>query len=247
MTRSISIIIPAYNEEGNLEGAVKDVVSAIETANVKNYEILIFNDCSADKTGEVADGLAKENKSIRAIHNSKNMGLGYNYRKGIKLAKNEYVIMVPGDNEVEGKSIGNLFNQVGEADLIISYTANSEIRPRIRQIISKAFVKLMNFLFGLKLRYYNGICLIRKDLLQKVEMTTFGFAYMAEILTKLIKAGHSFVEVPMYIRPRAYGKVSVFRLKSIIGVLGAIFLLFLRVHFKERSKYNKYKKNEQIK
>ena len=185
--KSISIIIPAFNEEGNLECAVKDVISAILAANVENYEILIFNDFSADKTGEVADRLATGNKHIRVIHNPKNMGLGYNYRKGIELAKNEYVVMVPGDNEVEGKSIGNLFSQVGKADLIISYAANSEIRPRIRQIISKAFVKLMNFLFGLKLRYYNGICLIRKDLLQKVEMTTFGFAYMAEIIIYLVK------------------------------------------------------------
>ncbi len=240
MAKSISVIIPAFNEEGNLENAVKDVVSAAEAAEVENYEILIFNDFSADKTGEVADGLAKENQHIKVIHNPKNMGLGYNYRKGIELAKNEYVIMVPGDNEVEGKSIGNLFAQVGKADIVISYTANPEIRPKTRQIISRSFVGLMNFLFGLKLRYYNGISLIRKDLLQKVEMTTFGFAYMAEILTKLIKAGHSFVEVPMYIRLRAYGKVSVFRLKSIIGVLRAIFSLFLRVHFKERKKYKKH-------
>lgn len=244
MTRSISVIIPAFNEEGNLENTVKDVVSAIETANIENYEILIFNDFSGDRTGEVAERLAIESKRIRVIHNPKNMGLGYNYQKGIELAKNDYVIMVPGDNEVEGKSVGNLFSQVGKADIIISYTANPETRPKTRQIISKSFVKLMNFLFGLKLRYYNGICLIRKDLLQKVEMTTFGFAYMAEILTKLIKSGHSFVEVPMYIRPRAYGRVSVFRLKSITGVIRTILLLFSEVYFKKKDKYRKNEKNK---
>lgn len=241
MNKSVSIIIPAFNEEGNLEGAVKDVVVAVNSANIQDYEILIFNDCSADKTGAVADELAKKNKKIRVIHNPKNMGMGYNYRKGAELAKNEYVVMVPGDNEVEGKSIGNLFSQVSEADLIISYTANPEIRPYLRQVISRTYTKLMNFLFGLNLRYYNGICLIRKDLLKQVEMTTFGFAYMAEILTKLIKAGRSFVEVPMLIRPRAYGEVSVFRLKSIIGVARAILSLFWKVQFKERKKYSQYK------
>lgn len=241
--KSLSIIIPAYNEETNLESAVKDMVMAVNLAKdvIKDYEILIFNDCSTDKTGEIADRLAKENKNIRVIHNPKNRGLGYNYRKGTELAKNKFIIMVPGDNEIKTDSVRGMFKLFGRADIIISYIGNPEIRPLSRQLISKAFVKLMNFLFGLRLKYYNGVCLIRKDLLRKVRMTTHGFAYMAEILVGLIRSGSSFIEIPFYLQPRKYGKSAAFRLKNVMSVAKTIIQLFWEVYFKEREKYSKYR------
>ncbi len=52
----------------------------------KDYKILIFDDCSSDKTGEIAEDLARKHQKIKVIHNKRNMGLGYNFRQGVKLA-----------------------------------------------------------------------------------------------------------------------------------------------------------------
>ena len=73
--KSISIIIPAYNEEKNLADAVKTINAAVKSV-FKDYELLILDDGSSDGTGVIADNLAKKNAKIRVIHFSRNRGFG---------------------------------------------------------------------------------------------------------------------------------------------------------------------------
>lgn len=247
MTKSISIIIPAYNEESFLEDTVKkDILWAINSLSepLEDYEILIFDDFSTDKTKEIADGLAKENQRIRVIHNPKNMGFGYNYVKGVELATKDYIILLTGDNEWKKEGIKEMFELAGRADMVISYINNYHVRPFYRQIISRAFTKLINIVFGLKLHYFNGPCILRSDLLRCASMTTFSFAFMAEILVQLIRMGHSYIEVPGSLYIRKLRGITAFRIKNIIGVIKTILSLFWRVYFKDRKKFNQYKKHE---
>ncbi len=236
---SISIIIPCLNEDGNLRGTVNCVKEALkESGRFSDYEMLIFNDFSIDNTGKLAEEIKKEEKGIRVIHNPKNMGFGYNYTEGVRLAKKDYIIMVPGDNEIPAEAIKKIFGKVGMADIVIPYTANPEVRPLSRRVISRLFVILINILFGMGIRYYNGTCVIKSALLKKVPLKTWGFAYMAAILVRLLKSGASFTEVGVDIRPRQTGKTKAFRLKNIVSVLSAILSLFWEVRVKERGRYN---------
>src|SRR5438105_1181088 len=96
-TRTVSVIIPALNEEDNIAAAVKTVQEAIGD-RFADYELLIFDDGSTDSTGQIADELAAQNSRIRVVHNQRNMGLGCNYTRGAELARMEYVAWFPGDN-----------------------------------------------------------------------------------------------------------------------------------------------------
>jgi hypothetical protein len=109
-------------------------------------------------------------------------------------------------------------------------------------VISKIFVILINTLFGIRLTYYNGTCVIKSSLLKKVPMTTWGFAYMAGILVRLIRQGASFSEVGVDIQPRDTGKSKAFRLKNVISVVSAIVRLFWEVRVKDRSRYQSAQK-----
>jgi len=236
---SISIIVPCYNEGKNISGTVASINKSMEEADIfSSSEILIFNDRSTDDTGSVAEELGKTNKNIRVIHNERNMGFGYNYTEGVRQAVKDYVLMVPGDNEIPSTAITAIFQSVGSADLIIPYTVNPEVRPLPRRIISQVFVVLFNTLFSLNIRYYNGPCVIKGELLKKVPMTTHGFAYMAAILVRLIKSGATFKEVPMKIQYRESGASKAFRPRNIISVLSAIVKLFWEVRVSQRSVYN---------
>ena len=95
MKLTISLIIPALNEEAGLEPTVNKVIQALGE-KFTDYEILIVNDGSQDKTGEIAERLAANNYHIRVFHNPKNLGLGYNYRRGVGLATKDYIGWVPG-------------------------------------------------------------------------------------------------------------------------------------------------------
>lgn len=235
---SISIIVPCYNEEGNLRDTIESIKDALTSCRrFSEHEILIYNDCSTDSTGPLADGIAKKEKGIKVIHNPKNMGFGYNYTDGVRRASKDYIMMVPGDNEIPAEAIERVMEKAGEADVIIPYTANPEVRPLSRRIISRAFVALINTLFGLNVTYYNGTCLILAKLLKKVPLKTWGFAYMAAILVRLLKSGASYTEVGVDIAQRSSGKTKAFALKNVVSVLKAILTLFWDVRVRERAKY----------
>lgn len=236
---SISIIVPCLNEEKNLPGAIDSIKKALsESGSFPDHEVLIFDDFSTDSPGAVAEEIKRRGKDIRVIHNKRNMGFGYNYTEGVRLAKKEFIIMIPGDDEIPSDAIKAVFSKAGLADIVIPYTANPQVRPLARRVISRAFSLGMNALFGLNLRYYNGTCLIRAELLKKTPMKTWGFAYMASILVRLIRAGASYTEAGVHIKPRDTGKTKAFRPKNIMSVLGAIAGLFWEVRVRERGRYN---------
>ncbi len=234
---TISVIVPALNEEPHLRATIENIYKALGT-RFSDYEIIIFNDASTDGTGRIAEELKKKDPHIKVIHNERNMGFGYNYVEGVRLARMEYVIMVPGDNEIPADAIKTILEQVGRADIIIPYTANPWIRPLSRRIISRAFVILINTLFGLNLRYYNGTCCHKTELIKNVKKTTWGFAYMAEILVRLLRQGASFIEVGVDITQRAAGKTKAFTVKNMVSVVKTIALLFWEVRVTERARYS---------
>ena len=234
--RTLSVIIPALNEEGNLAAAVGTVLDAIGN-RFADYELLIFDDGSTDCTGQIADDLAARHPRVRVIHNERNMGFGYNYIRGVELARKEYVVLFPGDNEIPGEAIRPILDAVGRADIVVPYISTPAVRTWSRRFISSSFVALVNLLFGLRIRYFNGPCVIRRALLQSIPLRTHGFAYMAAILVRLIRSGHSYIEVPMPLQPRKHGRSKAFRPKNILSVVRTLTGLFWEVRVKDRRKY----------
>ena len=237
MPLTLSVIIPALNEEGNLAAAVATVLDAIGT-RFHDYELLVFDDGSTDRTGTIADDLARSNTHIRVIHNPRNMGFGFNYTRGVQLARMEYVTMFPGDNEIPGAAIQTALAAVGQADIVVPYISTPGVRSLSRRVVSSVFVTLVNILFGLRLRYFNGPCVHRRALLLSVPMRTHGFAYMASILVRMIRSGCSYVEVPMPLQAREHGRTKAFRLKNIMSVISTVAALFWEVRVKDRHKYS---------
>jgi hypothetical protein len=149
----------------------------------------------------------------------------------------EYVAWFPGDNEVPGEALKAILDAVGSAEIVVPYISNPWVRPWSRRLVSALFVAAMNRLFGLQLRYYNGLCVFPRSLLLAVPLRSHGFAYMAAILIRLIRSGHSYTEVPMPTNVRQHGRTKAFRLKNVASVCGTVAGLFWEVHVRERHKY----------
>ena len=225
MTRSLSIIVPCYNEEGNVLSTLRDIEEAIAGV-IDDYEIIVVNDASRDRTGEVIESYAKSHPRVRCLHHERNLGLGATFYQGLDRATKEYVMSVFGDNEITKESLRYLFGEVGKADILIPYLTNHNIRPRHRQIISWVFGRIMNTLTRRNIRYYNGPAIHRRENLLKLPTRNAGFAYMAEILTYLLDRGVSYLEIPYQMRYRHYGATTAFRLRNCVSVamtLGSIF------------------------
>lgn len=240
-TLTVSIFIPAFNEEKNLADAVAGARKAVERIRPAGYEIIILDANSSDQTGAIADGIAAADSQVKVIHRTRFAGLGANYLEGIRRAGMEYFVMFPGDNENSWESMAECLELAGTADIIIPYTLNTEVRAWHRRIISGAFINLLNLLFGLRLRYYNGNTVYRTAMLREIEIRSRDFAYNAEILVKLIRSGCSYKEHGIRIRPT--GKTAIFSLKNAWGVVRTIARLYYEVNFKNRDRYQRFRRH----
>jgi dolichol-phosphate mannosyltransferase len=224
----VSFVVTALNEEGNIRAAVDSIRAAIAN-RLEDYEIILVNDGSTDRTGAVMDELAGTSDKIRVVHNSRNLGFGGAFKSGAAVARKDYVVRICGDNAVPAEGIGMVLDQIGRADLVIPYIANPEFRSWGRRMGSRGFTTIINSCFGLSVRYYNHCVVFPRHLLNRITIATNSFAYQAEAVVKLLKAGCSYVEVGINDLPRYEGKSTALKPKNVANVLRAIFSLLREV------------------
>ncbi|MFO0652403.1 MAG: glycosyltransferase family 2 protein [Polyangiales bacterium] len=230
---TLSVIVPALNEEANIADAVREATRALGN-RFEDYELLLFDDGSTDRTGAIMDDLAREDPHVRVFHHEKPRNLGGVYKHGIEVARFEYVIMVPGDNENPGSALQAPFDALGRADMVLPYPTNLHARPWVRRIGSVGYTAVVNLLFGGRARYYNGTVIHRLDNLRSITVRTDSFAYQTEILVKLLRRGKTFVEVGIEIEPRGGRRSQALRLKNLVAVFEALGDLWFDVHVRER-------------
>jgi len=227
---SLSICVTCLNEEKNLRATVDTIFKANEKFHY-DLDIIIFDDGSTDGTLKVAHQIAKESSKVRICSHNSPKGIGTVFVKGIILAKGSYFSLFPGDHQITKEYMVSLFQEIGKADLILSYPFNEEIRSFKRRMISKTFIKIYNLLFGLNLKYYNGPAFFRTELLNQIPFVTRFFSYHAEAVVKFIKSGFSYVEIGGLLKERDYGKSSALKFHSFLGVLLGTFTLFVDIKF----------------
>jgi glycosyltransferase involved in cell wall biosynthesis len=230
---AVTIFVPAYNEAANLGGAVHDVVSAAQVLD--DWEIIIVDDGSTDDTGRVADALGASVPKTRVVHNPRNLGLARGYRIALEQATMPHFTFVPGDREVSVESIRAILGAVGTADIVVPYHANAAARPWYRRVLTWASTRLMNLLFGLELRYYQGPCVYPTALARSLRTTTTGFFFLAEMLVQALRAGHSFVEVGLIHQERVHGRSKAVSLANIARALKTVIRLWWVVRVKPTS------------
>lgn len=225
---TLSVIVPALNEERHLGDAVAEVIQAIGD-RFADWEILVFDDGSSDATGRIADDLARVEPRILVTHNARPRNLGGVYKQGVEMARFEYVVMIPGDNENPASAMIPVFEAVGRAEIVLPYPENERARSPLRVLISKSYVALLNSLFSLDIPYYNGTVVHRVENARRFPIATNSFAYQSELLIQLLRAGTSYVAVPIRIAPRAGRRSKALRPENVAGVLSAIGRLFFQL------------------
>ncbi len=230
MNRSVTIIIPAYNEEGNIEGALESVVRAV-SGLTPDYEIIVVDDGSRDRTAFLTGEKAKRNPQIKIVSNGENKGYGFAFRRGVSLAEKAYVTVFPGDNDMSADSLRDLIQAAGRVDVVTTHVRPNHNRSRLRRFLSRTFVRLMNFLFGLDLKYYTGAFICQTHCLRSITIKSDSLAVLAECMVRLIKSGYSYTSIPFVHTGRKSERSKALRLKSIWAVIRMISVLAYDVHF----------------
>ena len=217
--RSLSIVIPAYNEAGNILGTLENVTSALAPLPI-DAEILVVDDGSSDGTGALVTANEARFPGTRLLVNERNLGFGATYRRGVQAAARDHIVMVHGDNAWGAATLRAFFGHTGDADIIVGYTRDMwRSRPLARTLISKTFTFLVNAINGRRLRYYNGLQIHRADVLKGLVIESTGYGFQAEVLVKALRLTRTFIEVPMDLMEREHGESKAFRLKNAIDVV----------------------------
>tara|TARA_B100001057_G_C22833081_1_gene944175 strand:- start:1466 stop:2164 length:699 start_codon:yes stop_codon:yes gene_type:complete len=224
----ISFIVPCLNEQDNILDTVKEIFNVLKSKLFSDYEIIIVDDGSTDKTSFLVKKLYK-NKKIILIKHKKNIGFGGAYKSGLKVSSGDYVIMVPGDNAHSSDEILKILELSGKADIIIPYTNSLGERNLPRFLLSKTFTFLINILFFLNVKYYNGLVLHKGNLIRNIEIDTNGFTYQVYALVTLLKKGATYFSVNVIVKERQSGKSSALKIKNIIEVFVSIVRLRLKL------------------
>jgi glycosyltransferase involved in cell wall biosynthesis len=227
--KNLTIVIPALNEEKDISFTVNEIIS-ISKEVLDKYEIILVDDFSQDKTGEIMDSFAKQYPEITVIHHDTNTGLGQTFREGIHKSKYDYLALIPGDNAYNTMALKRLFMSVDSADLIVSYRINQrESRPLSRVIISNIVRIFMSSLFRLPFKDISSVVIYPIAILRNLDLKLHsdGYMFQIETLVNLYRCGVNFRQEPVKINPEPNGQSKAIKLKTLIDMVGSISYLLL--------------------
>jgi glycosyltransferase involved in cell wall biosynthesis len=223
---SLSIIVPAYCEAGNILATLDNITRALSPLSLA-HEILVIDDGSTDGTAELVRSHAHEYANVRLLVNARNMGFGWTYRRGVDAATLDHIVMVHGDNAWGAETLHQFFAHTGDADIVIGYTREMwKARPWNRTVASKTFTLLVNVITGRRLKYYNGLQIHPARILKGLDIQSTGYGFQAEVLAKSLRLTRTYLEVPMELMERQQGESKAFKLKNAVDVVKTLSRLY---------------------
>jgi glycosyltransferase involved in cell wall biosynthesis len=200
----LSVVIPAYNEENNIENIIKIVVSALKKMNI---EIIIVDDGSTDRTADIVRKLSEKYGFIHLYQHEKNMGYADALKTGFNHCNGEFITFIDADLQNDPRDIPKLmiYGKQGYG-AVVGWRKNRKDKI-YRLLISKLYNDFIHLLFNINFPDINGKPkLFRSDVLKDIEIETKQWAVDLELVHKIKKMGYRVIQVPVEHSIRSGGK-----------------------------------------
>lgn len=233
---TLSVFFPAYNDEENIGKVVESAVEVLEEIGCV-HEVIIVHDGSPDRTGEVADELARRHPAVRVIHHEKNLGYGTALKTGFTSAKNEYVFYTDGDNQFDVREVKKFVALVsaGLSDLVVGFR-NRKQYTFYRKVVSFTYNLVLQVLFDLPYRDVDcAFKLVPKSLIDRIDISSVDAFIDAELLIKAQQLGYTVTEIGVVHRPREAG-VSGVKTDVILRTIREMVRFYLQVRAEDRER-----------
>ncbi len=221
-----SIDVMCYNEEGNLRAMVERTLAAMRKTGV-SFDVLIINDGSKDKSGEIADALAKENSEVRVLHHSPNKGIGAVLIAGYGQTSAHVGAILSADPQFAPEDMAAAMKALDGAD-VVNITRPQRNDPVRRKVISWIDRTLVRVLFGLRAADLHWVKLYRREVLEKITIVSRTPLVDTELLIKANRLGAKIVELSLPHYPRVAGVSTGGNLKLLLKT----FLELLKLRMK---------------
>jgi len=221
----ISFFFPACNEEETVETLTRKAIETLPTLT-DDWEVIIVNDGSTDRTGEIADRLAREIPRVRVVHHPVNAGYGRALRSGFAEARKDLVFYTDGDLQFDIAELALLVPMIREADIVSGYKLR-RADDAGRKVVSFVYNTLLKGLFGLRLTDVNcGFKLYRREIFDVIELKSTRGLIDAEVLLKAQAVGYTITQVGVHHFPRKHGS-SRYRAREIFLTIVQMFTLWV--------------------
>lgn len=203
----IAVALPAKDEEANLPRTVSRVVSQLRKVTT-DFEVVVVDDGSRDRTADVVRGLQREYPEVRLVQHPVNLGYGAAVWTGITSGQKEFVFFTDSDGQFDIAELERFIPFAGEYDLVIGYRAPRN-DPPMRLVNAFGWKIFVTLLFGYVARDIDcAFKLFRREVLDHVYVESRGAAFSAEFLVKARDHGFKIKELPVTHLPREAGKAT---------------------------------------
>jgi len=227
---SLSIVIPAYNEEESLEWVINNTLETLPKY-FDNFEIIVIDDGSTDKTGSIADKFAQEYKALKVIH-QKNGGYSRAMLTGIKSASKEFVAYMPADGQFLVEDMRHCFEVMQRNDMILGYRGGRSDYNFKRIVFSYGYLLLLSLLFNIKYMDVGWVIIWRTSKIKKIRLTSSsGIFLLTESLVRFQQKKYRVVDAPSYYHPRKSGEAKNVKFKVVFQTLLSAIKFWLSFKF----------------
>lgn len=202
--QSISVALPAYNEEQNIGSMVEEVVGVL-SGIANDFEVVVVNDGSRDRTADVVMALTRQYPQVRLINHPVNKGYGAALFTGFTSATKDLIFFTDSDKQFNVSEITRLLELIDQADLVVGYRA-PRVDPFKRRLFGAGWTFLVTLLFGYTARDVDcAFKLFRREVIENITIESRGATFSAEFLVRAKRRGYRIREVPVTHLPRRAG------------------------------------------
>ena len=219
------MVLPAYNEEKNIQAVVDEARPVLEKI-ADRWEIIIVDDGSTDGTGAISQKLAQDDSRIKLVSHSNNQGYGSAVASGFKAAAMRWIFFTDADRQFRIAEIERLIPGLEQSKMVTGFREQRGDQLH-RRVYGAAFTGLVNLLFGLSVKDVNcAFKIFERGVIEGGQMISRGALINAELLSIAKSKGIEPVQVPVSHFPRQAGAQTGGSLKVILKAAGELVRLF---------------------
>jgi len=214
---SISVCFPAYNEEATIGDVLQEADGLLSQSGL-DYEILVCNDGSADRTATIIDDLTSHIPHLRVLHNPHNLGIRQTFERLYSEASKEFIFLNATDRQWKTNILFEMLPLCNQWDIIVASRINKHY-GLLRRIISWGFNAVPLMLFGVRTFDAGAVKLTRREVIRRFSLVSKSPFSEAERLIRASRAGYRITEYPVEISSRRAGRAGGVRLSFLLGAL----------------------------
>jgi glycosyltransferase involved in cell wall biosynthesis len=228
----LTVFFPMWNEEDYIERALQSAREAcltlVDAGEIDDYELLVIDDASTDRTGAIADRLAADDRHVRVVHHAKNRKLGGSLKTGFAEAKGDLVLYTDADLPFDMDELQKACRLMRhyDADVVSAYRFDRTGEGYVRVVYSALYNLLVRVLFGVRIRDINfAFKLCHRRVLDRMTLESEGSFIDAELIIRTIGFGGKVVQFGVDYFPRTRGVSTLSSPAVIVKILREMFSL----------------------